>query len=341
MVQLDNNFTPEQRRQYVVSAAIIGLVLSSVSLVARLWARYVIVKKLRLEDWFMIAGLLLSYGTVGLMFWGQSIWIQQKIQPPTMFLVKTSIILFNARIFVTRKFRIVSWVVWATTLLWMIGTVVGTTLQCSPPSFFWDKRQAGSCAGHTVVTIGLTSAVVSCVGDIAIFIMPIPILARLKIDKRTRAGLISGSVQIAVWTYFEMSIGITCGNLPFLAPLVGCTGPRRRRRTGYLTSNSRAAPYQQPNRDQTRSLSLQQLQSQKPPSQVSLSPIDLRQKPLPLPPAPPGVAADQLDRPPSQHLGGLFTRFYDSPEGSEIELQRTDAGPIQDDKVVKKKKKKK
>ncbi|KAK0733162.1 hypothetical protein B0T26DRAFT_615122, partial [Lasiosphaeria miniovina] len=247
------------------SAAIIGLVLSSVSLVARLWARYLIVKKLRLEDWFMMAGLLLSYATVGLMFWGLTTGLGEvftslsndkqrtfllKIQPPTMFLIKTSIILFNARIFVTRKFRIVSWVVWTTTLLWMIGTVVGTTLQCSPPSFFWDKRQAGSCAKHTVVTIGLTSAVVSCVGDIAIFVMPIPILARLKIDRRTRAGLIclfalgffvvltsfvrwitlvgvpedgytSGSVQIAVWTYFEMSIGITCGNLPFLAPLMG------------------------------------------------------------------------------------------------------------------------
>ena len=69
MVRLDN-FTPEQKRQYVVATLVIGLVLSTLTLVLRIWARIVVIKKLRLEDWFMIAGLILSYGAVALTLWG-------------------------------------------------------------------------------------------------------------------------------------------------------------------------------------------------------------------------------------------------------------------------------
>ncbi|KAK3935108.1 hypothetical protein QBC46DRAFT_424080 [Diplogelasinospora grovesii] len=273
-----DNFTSHQRQEYVLAAVVIGLVLSNLSFALRVWARILIIKNLRAEDWWMLAGLLLSYATAGCMLYGLttglgqpvntlsepqqrgfllSLWVTQKFQPPTIFCIKTSIILFNASIFQNRTFRIVSWVVWGQTLVWMIAVEFGTAFQCSPPSYFWDKQQEGTCLPGTLLTIGLTSSVLSCVGDIVIFLMPIPALARLRVDRRTKVGLIgiftlglfvvctsiirwvavlgaprdgfnSNQVEVGIWTYFEMSIGITCGNLPFLAPLFGCVGPRRK-----------------------------------------------------------------------------------------------------------------
>ncbi|KAM7190213.1 hypothetical protein V8F20_009835 [Naviculisporaceae sp. PSN 640] len=303
-VQLDN-FSTEQKRHYVAATVAIGLVLSNVSFVLRVWARLVTVKKLGLEDWFMLAGLLLSYATAVCLIYGLttglaepfgsltqeqrrgfllSVWIIQKFQPPTLFCIKASILIFNAYIFKNRIFLRISWVIATITLLWSIGSVIGTIFQCSPPSFFWDKSggpNSGRCASNTLLTIGLTSGVLSCIGDVVIFLMPIPLLLKLKVDKKTRMGLVaiftlgifvvitsfirwiallgaprdgfnSNQVQVGVWTYLEMSIGVTCGNLPFLAPLVGCVGPRRskssayylRHRAGYAkpTSNKKAKP---------------------------------------------------------------------------------------------------
>ena len=75
------------------------------------------------------------------------------------------------------------------TFVWMVGTVLGTTFQCSPATFFFDKKQLGSCATNTLLTIGLTSSILSFVGDIIILVMPIPALSRLKVDRKTKMGL--------------------------------------------------------------------------------------------------------------------------------------------------------
>ncbi len=41
-----------------------------------------------------------------------------------------------------------------------------------------------------------------------------------------------------------MSIGITCGNIPFLAPLLGCVSPRRRNTSGSLDRSLQEQPGQ-------------------------------------------------------------------------------------------------
>ncbi len=70
MAQLDN-FETQQKRQSLVAAVVIGLLLSNISLALRLWARLRILKRLRKEDWFMIVGLFLSYGTVVCLLYGK------------------------------------------------------------------------------------------------------------------------------------------------------------------------------------------------------------------------------------------------------------------------------
>ncbi len=70
MAQPDD-FETQQKKQSLVAAVVIGLLLSNVSLALRLWARLRILKHLRKEDWFMIVGLFLSYGTVVFLLYGK------------------------------------------------------------------------------------------------------------------------------------------------------------------------------------------------------------------------------------------------------------------------------
>jgi len=59
-----------QKREYVVAAVVVGLVLSTLSLVFRVWARIAVIRKLRPEDWTMIAGLVFSYGAIATLLYG-------------------------------------------------------------------------------------------------------------------------------------------------------------------------------------------------------------------------------------------------------------------------------
>ena len=69
MVQLDH-FSTEQKHQYIIASTSIGLALSTVSMVARLFARLRTVSGLREEDWIMTAALVLSYGTAICLLYG-------------------------------------------------------------------------------------------------------------------------------------------------------------------------------------------------------------------------------------------------------------------------------
>ncbi|KAK3998147.1 hypothetical protein QBC44DRAFT_386457 [Cladorrhinum sp. PSN332] len=379
MVQLDN-FTTEQKQQYIIATTSIGLVLSTVSMVARVFARLRTINGLRQEDWCMAAGLLLSYGTAICLLYGVPvqgvplpqlnpqqrkdfllmIWIIQKIQPPTLFAVKISIIIFQVHIFQSQTFRRISWAVAILTGIWMVANILGTTFQCSPPSYFYDKSggpTAGSCIHDPVHKMGVPNAILSSVGDIIIFVMPIPPLLKLTVPRRTKIGLIgvfslglfvliasffrwialigadprgfnSAHIQVGVWTYLEMSIAITCGNLPFLAPLLGCVGPRRR--SSRPTSGS-LLKYFSGRRQQRRAAQSKDLQNESSETKRSGTPID---KPLPSVPAPPPASApragsrgmgDNLSA--TQRREDGFTRMYDSPpsvedhEDGEVEFE--------------------
>ncbi|KAK4186024.1 hypothetical protein QBC35DRAFT_286973 [Podospora australis] len=280
MVQLDN-FSTQQKQTYILVTVVIGVVLSTVSHAGRIYARFRIVGGLRLEDYLMTAGILLSYGTVVCLLYGLPnqgvpipllppggrrdfllmIWVIQKLQPPTLFFIKASFIVFHCHIFQSRTFRRVSWAVGILTGVWAVANVLGTTFQCKPPSLFWDKTQTGECLKDPVHRMGIPNAILSSVGDIIIFVMPIPPLTKLKVPRRTKIGLLvvfglgvfvlvasffrwialigadrdifnSSQVQVGVWTYLEISVAITCGNLPFMAPMIGCMGPTRRSTRG-------------------------------------------------------------------------------------------------------------
>lgn len=78
-IELDH-FDVHQKQLYVIIATAVGLFLSHISTILRVWARLLNVKILGAEDWFMVTALLLSYGVAVPLCWGQCL-------PPRLCLV--------------------------------------------------------------------------------------------------------------------------------------------------------------------------------------------------------------------------------------------------------------
>ncbi|KUJ18951.1 uncharacterized protein LY89DRAFT_667995 [Mollisia scopiformis] len=196
-----------------------------------------------------------------------SLFVLQRGNPPCLLCVKTSILLLYSRLFPTRTFKRVAFGVWLFTLGWAVAAFFSNLLQCLPVAFFWDKTiPGGKCLPNALINIGMTNGVLSFVGDLIILSLPIPMIWKLQINARRKAAL-SGmfllggfvcltsilrfvalakinikditftQVSPGIWTYIELGIGITSGNLPLLRPLFG------RFFSGNSRNASSATPY--------------------------------------------------------------------------------------------------
>ncbi|KAH6657724.1 hypothetical protein BKA67DRAFT_556147 [Truncatella angustata] len=276
MVYHMDNFNPDQKRAYVISACSIGLSLSTMTLALRFMARRMVAKRLFPEDWCMLAGWICSVGIAAMAFMGfvygmgeheatvrarpngkalikgclMSVWIIQRLYPPAHLFIKTSILLWYCRIFRTPGFKRAAWIIWGYTLLWSIHAQLASLLECLPPAYFYDRDiPGGHCVPNPLINISLTESVLNTLGDVAIFIMPMPMLKNLHVNEHKRMALyiifavgllvnvislvrwvsllgtaedITSSLPTAsTWTYLEVAMAITCGNLPLLAPLFG------------------------------------------------------------------------------------------------------------------------
>ncbi|KAK9416454.1 hypothetical protein SUNI508_01871 [Seiridium unicorne] len=291
MVYHIDRFDPNQKRAYVIAACSIGLSLSTLTLILRFLARRKVARRLFAEDWWMLAGWICSVGIAAMAFMGftygmgehestvrarpdgkalikgclMSVWIIQRLYPPAHLFIKTSILLFYVKIFRTPGFKRVAWIVWGYTFLWSIHAQLASLLECLPPAYFYDKDiPGGHCVPNPLINISLTESVLNTLGDLAIFIMPMPMLKHLQVNEQKKIALygvfavgllvnitsvvrwvsllgtaedITSSLPTAsIWTYLEVAMAITCGNLPLLAPLFG-----RIFRRGETLSTSRYA----------------------------------------------------------------------------------------------------
>lgn len=106
------------------------------------------------------------------------------IYDASLFLVKTSALLFLSRIFPKRANS--KW--WNYSLLfahvvnvsWFLGIVFGTVFMCSPVEKGWKPTVEGSCGSTTALWIG--SAVPSVTIDLMILLLPVPKIWSLRLS---------------------------------------------------------------------------------------------------------------------------------------------------------------
>lgn len=100
---------------------------------------------------------------------------------------KVSIMFLYMRIMVHGPQRIANYVLLGVIVACNVWVFINNFIQCIPLEAVWNPAVKGTCLG-LAVTIG--NSVLHIVTDFFIFLLPIPTLAKLKINQKQKIGLI-------------------------------------------------------------------------------------------------------------------------------------------------------
>jgi hypothetical protein len=161
--------------------------------------------------------------------------------------VKISVLDLYIQIFRNRRFRIVSYVMMAVSLGYLIMVILEGFLLCRPVSYTWNKLQIGKCGNERKVY--LSSGIVNLIIDAAIVILPMPMLWGLQLGMAKKvaltvifglgalicvitilrlvelarfdlANLTYELSKVALWTGLEPMLGIINACLPVIQPVL-------------------------------------------------------------------------------------------------------------------------
>ena len=130
-----------------------------------------------------------------------------------MLTVKCSILILYYRMFeANRAFRIAVWFVGAYVVAWYLATNLGCILQCTPVSRQWDKTIPGRCLN--VPLFLFVTSILNCISDVAIVILPLPIVIRLQMRRGRKIAVccifaLGGIVVIAGFLRLPSLLTIT------------------------------------------------------------------------------------------------------------------------------------
>ncbi|KAH8591910.1 hypothetical protein B0O99DRAFT_718424 [Bisporella sp. PMI_857] len=162
--------------------------------------------------------------------------------------VKVSILLLYLRLSPYRPFRIAVWVVMIATIVYSILGSFEFLFNCQPIAKNWDVTLDGKCIDVTKIL--MTHGSLTIVTDIAMLILPITLVRKLKLPLKQKVALaglfmtgtlvciVSGirlktiadlirspdftwvGADNSVWTIMEMCIGVICACLPTFKPFL-------------------------------------------------------------------------------------------------------------------------
>ncbi|KAL3257640.1 hypothetical protein ABHI18_006690 [Aspergillus niger] len=198
-------------RNVLTIVPIVGTALATLSYVLRLYSRRFTTAGLKVEDWLMGAGLLLSYCAtafvVNTAFNGVGLpvadlppderrrvqfasWMIQKFWAPSAAFVKISIIVFLKRLLGTvRAYAIISNILIIFISCWALTALLVNIFQCRPVQYYYNKELRGHCMSGQRQFFQ-TMGAISLIEDIIILCLPIPIIWGLHITFRQKFAVI-------------------------------------------------------------------------------------------------------------------------------------------------------
>jgi len=268
------------------------LVLATVFVALRMVSRFGIVKRVTLDDYFMLLAWAISCGLSAAICYGTSVglgrhqddipyawntplkkseYVFSVLYNPALMATKTSILLFYLKLSATE--RIFRWATLATLAVTNLAGVALTflnTFQCKPITATFQTPIPAEAHCENIVTLYLSSAPVNIITDLGILFLPLPILTSMRLPKKQKVILIvtfcvfffvavidviriaylqdaatarlvalqdggeddSGTGQrndtdvswyaslSYMWSAVEVNVGIMCGCVPGLKPLV-------------------------------------------------------------------------------------------------------------------------
>ncbi|KAF1849777.1 uncharacterized protein K460DRAFT_3527 [Cucurbitaria berberidis CBS 394.84] len=286
---MNHNYT----KSMMIGLGVAFLILPLVFVCLRLWAKRLI-KRIGWDDYLTIAALAVSmtccvlqiataiHGYLGshqpldangqpimddpgLIFFEQTKFALNMISIIGLGLVKSSILVLYKNIFAVRKFQIVVYCALAYVIGWTVSFSISHLFTCYPITVFIEPYYGNKCV--KTVPMFLALLYTDVIADIAILILPIPVVLNVKMEAKKKLAVIAmftlGTAVCAVsitrvvatysiaglyikhpddviyytapvffWTNIELSLGIVCACLPTLRPIWLYFYPRQVSKTG-------------------------------------------------------------------------------------------------------------
>ncbi|KAL4947395.1 hypothetical protein BDW69DRAFT_199697 [Aspergillus filifer] len=280
---------PRSEPAIVGAATLIGLSVLAVSM--RLYARIGLIKRCGREDWTILASLVFAVIYAGLAISRydlglgkqpddltqaqvekqlKCLWVAVPMYIASLGLTKVSLIFQYLRLFPSRRFCIICYVVLGVVVLWSTFAIISGLLNCLPVTKFWNRELPGTCLSFEV--IWFFNASISIATDLVILLLPVPQLSKLRLPWGRRIALfiifmlgwlvvITGilrffslhqaaeqpdtswsNVGAAFWTAAECNIAIICACLPFLRPFICHIFPILRSIVGFRNKTTTSSP---------------------------------------------------------------------------------------------------
>ncbi|KAK0705085.1 hypothetical protein B0H67DRAFT_370576 [Lasiosphaeris hirsuta] len=290
---------PQRSRKADLLAALSIEIPALLCVFLRLFSRWWTVPRFEVDDYIMMLVALLYIifeslgGIAAQVAFGVDIWtvdgasltlslklfyIGETLYLAILTLTKLSILWFYLRIFPNAMFRFTAYAVMAWVSLSGAIFVFLQIFQCVPIPFIWEGWKKGDFGPYSCLDInalGFTSAASSIAQDIVIIIMPLPLLTKLNVSRRSKFGIIlmfslgifvtiTSCVRLwtlytfgdsvnptweytnaLIWTGLEVAVSIIVTSLPAIRVLISrcfpgmfgsLSGSRRRR--GYSSNSS-------------------------------------------------------------------------------------------------------
>ncbi|KAH8805115.1 hypothetical protein F5884DRAFT_440581 [Xylogone sp. PMI_703] len=228
----------------VISPVIALMVISSASVALRLVSKYTAKADIQLDDYLIIAALVVALGTgcltilacyegIGKHIWNPTVklaevlkilWAYEYLYGSVIPLTKLSIIFYFYRLFPVRAFRRLLYLVLFLVIGWWIAILVTAIVQCRPYHFFWDQYTnptvKGKCINIEAFFLGNGGA--SVVTDFLILMTPVPMVWSLQMPLAKRLSVlgifalggfvcIAGVIRLVVLSKMFASADLTWG----------------------------------------------------------------------------------------------------------------------------------
>ncbi|KAJ5655986.1 hypothetical protein N7507_007936 [Penicillium longicatenatum] len=205
-MQFYNVFTyPIVRDQLIANTVLVAV--ATLMVVLRFYSRRLRRSQVWWDDAFCVAAMLHTYGMLAMQYHYARVGMRQHVTvlPPAntvliakmliiyqivyynaMVLAKFSYLFFYLRIFVTREFRILTWVCMGCAAAYWIGSMLQIFLICTPFEKNWSNVP-GHCASQNVAfsTIGAFNLIT----DVLIMALPIRFIWKLQMSIGTKMAL--------------------------------------------------------------------------------------------------------------------------------------------------------
>ncbi|PMD44761.1 MFS general substrate transporter [Hyaloscypha variabilis F] len=211
MAELGGNHS---RGQVVFVVTTATFVLASCFVAARLVSRFAILRSRTADDWFMIVAWFIAFGLSFAIDYGATkglgrhdvdiptSWLPALrkseyaftiLYNPALMATKTSILIFYLRLSrnTQKLLRVASYVTLAIVNIAGVVLTFLNAFQCSPVKAAYDITQTNSNSTCiSIVTLYLCSAPVNIITDLAILVLPIPVLTGMRLPQRQKTVLV-------------------------------------------------------------------------------------------------------------------------------------------------------